>query len=247
MSALQPAAAAGSATGSPRHSMIEQWGPGPERPIVAPGIVHVWRAGLDGPPCRGQILTSSELARAERFRFELDRRRWTRARTILRSLLGTYLGLHPRAVEIAPGDHGKPTWPHKGSSQSATPRACNSTSHTRTTSRSTHSRSTTPSGSISRSPAGRSMQQRSPGDLGRARGGTVRAFRGVKQQRELLRAWVRTEAALKCLGTGLSAGLQGGDADPHPLWLVDLDVGSRAAAALAVAEAPARVRLWEWS
>ncbi len=194
------------------------------------------------------MLTGSELARAERFRFELDRKRWTRARTILRSLLGTYLGLDPHIVEITAGDHGKPTLvPQRTESIGNASRLQFNLSH---------------SGDLVLyafaidNPVGVDVEvARGPIDeasfpwaiVGEHEAARLRAFRGVGQQRELLRAWVRTEAALKCRGTGLGAGLQGDDADSHPLWLVDLDVGSRAAAALAVTEAPARVRVWEWS
>jgi len=53
-------------------------------------------------------LSGSERQRAERFRFERDRRRYVVARARLRELLGARLGVHPEAVEIEYGRNGKP-------------------------------------------------------------------------------------------------------------------------------------------
>jgi hypothetical protein len=66
---------------------------------------------------------------------------------------------------------------------------------------------------------------------------------GVREQ-EFLRTWVRHEAALKCLGTGL-----GGRPDPasqQALWIAELDMGPRAAAALALRGEPRELRCWTW-
>ena len=75
--------------------------------------------------------------------------------------------------------------------------------------------------------------------------GTVKDVRpSALEQRELLRAWVRREAALKCLGTGLGA--------PHPAaadkapWVTELEVGAGATAAVAAAAAPSELRCWRW-
>lgn len=83
------------------------------RPATLRGAdVHVWAAPLD--PTEGEVrrlaalLASDERARAERFRFERDRRRFTVARGVLRTLLGGYLETDPRRVGFRYGSHGKP-------------------------------------------------------------------------------------------------------------------------------------------
>jgi 4'-phosphopantetheinyl transferase len=54
------------------------------------------------------LLSVEERARAGRFVFEDDRRRYTVARAQLRRLLGERLGERPEAVELTYGAHGKP-------------------------------------------------------------------------------------------------------------------------------------------
>lgn len=77
-----------------------------------PGEVHVWRAGLDVPETRvaeyRQVLAEDERARADRFHFERDRRRFTVARGVLRSLLGRYLGMPAGELRFQYGEYGKP-------------------------------------------------------------------------------------------------------------------------------------------
>jgi 4'-phosphopantetheinyl transferase len=60
---------------------------------------------------------------------------------------------------------------------------------------------------------------------------------------ELLRTWTQREAVVKCLGTGLASA----PADPTPgLWTTELDVGPRAAAAIAVEGGRCELRRWDW-
>jgi len=65
------------------------------------------------------------------------------------------------------------------------------------------------------------------------------------REREFRRAWVRHEAGLKCLGTGIGAApaAEAGGGSP---WIAELEMGERAAAAVAVTEAPSELRCWEW-
>lgn len=53
-------------------------------------------------------LSPDERARAERFQFERDRRRFTVARGMLRTLLGEATGLSPAAIVFAQSQYGKP-------------------------------------------------------------------------------------------------------------------------------------------
>lgn len=74
----------------------------------APGTVHVWKFDLDGeaPP---DILAADEQARAARFHFERDARRWRTGRSLLRRTLGGYLGTAPETLEFEAGPFGKPS------------------------------------------------------------------------------------------------------------------------------------------
>jgi 4'-phosphopantetheinyl transferase len=226
-------------------SPTAQWASAPEQPTLAPGIVHVWRADLDSPLDEAEVLSTAELARAERFRFEIDRRRWMCARTILRVLLGRYLTIDPHTVEITTGEHGKPTLlPRKAEPIENASRLQFNISHSDAVALYAFAIDNTVG--IDVEVARRPIDEAAIAwaILSDREGTRIRALIAPERERELLRAWVRTEAVLKCLGTGLGAGLE--HADPRGLWLVDIDAGSRSAAALAVANPPHCLRTWKW-
>jgi 4'-phosphopantetheinyl transferase len=74
--------------------------------------VHVWRATLDPPPGRLDVLAGylspDEHVRAGRFHFPRDRRRFLAARGTLREILGAYLDRPPATLAVAYGAQGKP-------------------------------------------------------------------------------------------------------------------------------------------
>jgi 4'-phosphopantetheinyl transferase len=82
-------------------------------PALQPREVHVWAVSLDGPASARSgssfdTLSNDERARAGRFHFERDRRRFIVGRATLRALLGQYLGIDPAAVAFVYGPSGKP-------------------------------------------------------------------------------------------------------------------------------------------
>src|SRR6266540_2781066 len=75
--------------------------------------VHIWLGALDVPPeklleLRG-VLHPDELARADRFLQPHHRVHSAAARGFLRTLLGRYLGVAPRSVELQFNSFGKPS------------------------------------------------------------------------------------------------------------------------------------------
>ena len=92
------------------------WLKPPSAPLLPEGAVDVWLADLDaaadGPPA---LLSPEEVARAARFTHEDARRRWARAHSILRALLGAYLDTDPRPLRFEAGPHGKPHLAGSGS------------------------------------------------------------------------------------------------------------------------------------
>ncbi len=68
--------------------------------------LDLWRADLD--VAAPGWLNPEEQARAARFYFEEDRRRYIAARGRLRELLGDYLGASPGAIEFGYSESGKP-------------------------------------------------------------------------------------------------------------------------------------------
>jgi 4'-phosphopantetheinyl transferase len=79
--------------------------------LPAPDI-EVWLMPLDIPANRitqcAAMLSPDEQARAQRFHFERDRRRYSVARGFLRTLLGNALGLAPHTLQLHYTPHGKP-------------------------------------------------------------------------------------------------------------------------------------------
>jgi 4'-phosphopantetheinyl transferase len=77
------------------------------------GEVHVWVADLDeGHDDLGRyekLLAPEELARASRFRRQLDRRRYTVGRSLLRELLAGYLGTDAAAIRFDYNRYGRPS------------------------------------------------------------------------------------------------------------------------------------------
>jgi 4'-phosphopantetheinyl transferase len=90
--------------------------------FVAPGLtptiaiasneVHVWHGSIERPAAEvaglRQLLCTDERARADRFRFDRDRSRYTAGRGILRMLLGRYLGVSAGEVALQYGQFDKP-------------------------------------------------------------------------------------------------------------------------------------------
>jgi 4'-phosphopantetheinyl transferase len=82
-----------------------------------PARVRVWRTDLDRSESEtaalAGLLSDDERARADRFRFDRDRQRFTVARGQLRRLLGSVLGVAGHEIEFSYAVRGKPglKWP----------------------------------------------------------------------------------------------------------------------------------------
>lgn len=74
---------------------------------LASNEIHIWYANLD-EPLETQILSQAEEKRAARFRFPVLRSRFRAARSITRSILGSYLELPPQNLEFSNDEFGKP-------------------------------------------------------------------------------------------------------------------------------------------
>ncbi len=94
-------------------STLDRFAP-PPPDLVPPGEreLHVWLVPLDPPAAEVDalraLLAPDEAAREARFRFERHRRRYAVGRGALRTLLGRYLGVVPRAVAFRYGPNDKP-------------------------------------------------------------------------------------------------------------------------------------------
>lgn len=95
---------------------LQAWEPRTLADIPATGLsdaeVHVWLLPLQQQPHRledlAKTLTQQELARSSRYHFERDRNRFIVARSLLRQLVGQYVGIPANAVQLLTNSHGKP-------------------------------------------------------------------------------------------------------------------------------------------
>lgn len=87
------------------------WEESPSRPVIRDAEVHVWLAMTTWGPGGGRrlgVLSPEEVERAARFHFDRDRERFVRARAVLRTLLGRYLGADPAGLHFRLNEYGKP-------------------------------------------------------------------------------------------------------------------------------------------
>jgi 4'-phosphopantetheinyl transferase len=83
------------------------------KPVAIPSHeIQVWSASLDRPLCLIHefegTLSDDERQRANRFRFDIHKRRFVVGRGLLRAILADYLEIRPCEVRFAYGLHGKP-------------------------------------------------------------------------------------------------------------------------------------------
>ncbi|HSD54401.1 MAG TPA: 4'-phosphopantetheinyl transferase superfamily protein [Burkholderiales bacterium] len=88
------------------------WLPAVDRIELKSDEVHVWRVDVGERAAIGAgalvTLSEAERARAARFHFEADRRRFVAAHVALRGILASYLGAQPSSLVFGEGSHGKP-------------------------------------------------------------------------------------------------------------------------------------------
>lgn len=225
-----------------------------------PEVVDVWVAPLDPDLAAvgdgAGLLDAEELARAGRFRSPADRRRFVAAHAGLRFLLGARLGIDPAAVVLARdpcplcgGPHGRPV-------VVGAPGLEVSMSHT--DGMVAYALTPCPVG-IDAEAVGRavSLDDLEVG-LHPAESAAIARLHEAERRPAALRCWVRKEAYLKGIGTGLGldpatvevglGGAEGWGPGPDGWWIADLTVGPGHVAAVAVAPGgpatpPVEVRL----
>jgi hypothetical protein len=163
------------------------------------------------------------------------------AREILRVLLGRYLRVKPQAIAFVIGPHGKPALAAPG----APPLQFN-LSHTRGIALYALARDVDVGVDVERPRPGLDTVRLARRFITAPAAEEIASLAPAERDVAFLRAWVRHEATVKCLGTGI------GGADLATLapgmwpWVAELDPGDGAAAAVAAATPPETVRCWQW-
>ena len=86
------------------------WRKGPLCPAFWQNEVHVWKVDLSVPwsELHDKAMAATDRQQAMRFRFALDRHRFSVARASLRMILSRYLNRNPATIDFERGAHGKP-------------------------------------------------------------------------------------------------------------------------------------------
>jgi len=214
--------------------------PGPLRPALAEGAVHVWRADLTtvGDDL-SELLCSEERARARRFVNERDRELWGRSRGLLRALLGRYLQQDPSSLRFVTGEHGKPAL-----ADHASPELAFNMSHSGELALYAFSRAgdVGVDVEVARRPINEvAIAERT---LGASEAARLRDLDPETRRREFLRGWTRHEAEMKCLGVGIGGG--DGAVERGALWVAELELGAGAAGAVASERPAHELCCWIW-
>lgn len=244
-------------TVTPSHSAVSialpAWESATADPQLPSGTVHVWRAELTAlDEALEELLSPDERARAARFSREHSRRPWIGAHAILRQLLGRYLARDPHALRFTAGPHGKPTLAEEQRESCSPPKSgagASSPLHFNLS----HSGGLALYAFSASSPVGvdvevarRSIDVLAVAEraLGPGEARRLAELEPALRERELLRAWTRHEARLKCFGAGIGSAVPAALAGEP--WIAELDGGPAAAAAVAVEHPPGELRCWEW-
>ncbi len=223
----------------------DAWAPGPLRPVLADGAVHVWRADLTAVAEElEELLCDEERARARRIVNPRDGELWRRSRGLLRALAGRYAQREPRSLRFTAGEHGKPALA-RDAAESARPDELSFNM--------SHSGQLALYAFSAAGAVGVDVElARQPIDevaiaaraLGAAEARRLQGLAPEIRHREFLHVWTRHEAVLKCLGLGIGAADE--EIVERRPWVAQLDVGPNAGAAAASERPPRELRCWEW-
>jgi 4'-phosphopantetheinyl transferase len=210
---------------------------------------------IDAPVCRyvdldsftdlpaEELLSEEERARAEGFRFELDRQRYVASHVALRQALSEYTGLHHAELHMSRGSFGKPSL----------------TGHARTQFSLSHSQGLALIAIGGRGPLGADIELLRPvpdaailaaEHFTRREQEALAALPAHERDHAFLTCWTRKEACLKAVGVGLLLSSQSFEVGLEPdRRSVELSVAGRILW-LVLGPAPARMdcvgSLAEW-
>ena len=225
----------------------------------------MWRVDLALPePTVSQLrdlLSTEEAARAERFRFPADQRRFVVAHAAVRSILGVCLDADPGRLAFSAAGGGKPFLAGPGTAGAVR----FNLSHSRDLALVAVSRGREVGVDLEDGQGGRDFEGIAGRYFSKVERTTIEGLAPDQRQAAFLRGWVLKEAYLKAGGDGLRRRLDDfdvtlGDEEPPRLlqardrpgdesrWtLCFLRPNPEFVAALAVEGSGWRLRLWEWA
>jgi 4'-phosphopantetheinyl transferase len=217
---------------------------------LKPGSVHVWIVDLESSPATAEVLSPSELARAARFRFARDRRRFIASHAALREILAAYTGILPASLEFIALPHGKPALVSGDLRFNL--------SHSADLALVALASGAEVGVDIERIRAQLELEAIARRFFSPSETDALLAYPEPERESAFFRCWTRKEAYVKALGGGLTISLASFavSLDPNraallsgveaPWTLHSLDVHPAYCAALAVAGNPAQISLRPW-
>jgi len=173
----------------------------------------VFFASLDRPYENAEVLLSSdERDRAARFHFVRDRHRFIVGRSLLRDLLGRYLGCDPRAVRFGYGPKGKPSL----AGHHVLSRLSFNVSHSHGTAVLAFAFGRAIGVDIERHPAPDDGDAVASHFFSRDEVRALGSLSATERPSAFLRCWTRKEAYIKARGDGLSLPLDSFDVSVAP-------------------------------
>ena len=182
------------------------------RPLPLPeNQVHVWFGTLDmesvGLNLLESALSPDERARASRFHFCTDRRRFVAAHAILRQILSRYLDREGRELQFGCGPYGKPYL----RSDSRGPELCFNLAHSHGMALCGITRNREIGVDLERIDRSIAVQQIAERFFSRQECSTLRTLPASQQVATFFDCWTRKEAYVKATGTGLHMRLDSFD------------------------------------
>lgn len=214
---------------------VPLWSHPQETPALGADEVHVWRVWLDQPRSRldglRALLDAEEISRAGRFHFAPDRDHFIVARGVLRTLLGSYLGVDPTALRLTHNPFGKSSVQHEARGRTVT----SNLSHSHGLALYAFARDRALGIDVEQARADLACEEVAERFFSAREAGTLRALGPDLKTEAFFNCWTRKEAYIKAIGEGLS----------HPLesFTVSLIPGEPAAL-LGVEGAPCETSRW---
>lgn len=211
----------------------------PGCPVLSDNEVHVWHQTLASESAEveilGNLLSTDELQRARRFRFDTDRREYSVSRGTLRALLGSYLNLSPQALRFSYSEFGRP----RLLADSLASTLDFNVSHSCDVALIAFARGRKIGIDVEKVRRDFETGEIAERFFSTAERAALRELPGEQRQEAFFRCWTRKEAFIKALGEGLS----------HPLDQFDVSLAPGLPAALLATRPDAhevtRWKLWD--
>jgi 4'-phosphopantetheinyl transferase len=244
------------------HHTPELWREPSRQPALLEDEIHIWVTSLDRPAEQvynlSRHLSPDESDRASRFRFQTDRDRFVVARGTLRAVLGGYLNLKPRELRFNYSAYGKPSIEPGAGSQAIS----FNLSHSHELALLAFTRARRVGVDLEFICPDFATQEVAQRFFSKDETDALSALSSERRAEGFFNCWTRKEAYVKARGEGLShpldtfsvsltpgepaslLSIKGSPAEADRWSLRDLPVAAGYAAALAVENRHAQLKLW---